>query len=90
MSSGSEPRTSSRCTIWTSEGPLKVELWVNEAPETSRLFLKRCAQGLYDGVRFVKKLHDAVIQTEDIGGESVEMVESDSRIKMNSRGLLAS
>ncbi|SCU95071.1 LANO_0E09164g1_1 [Lachancea nothofagi CBS 11611] len=89
MAHGLEPRTSAKCTIWTSLGPLKVELWAKECPKTVFRFLKNCVDGEYDGVSFKRKVFDVAVQTADAGNEPWETMEMDTRIKMNCRGLLA-
>ncbi|SCV03143.1 LAME_0H08064g1_1 [Lachancea meyersii CBS 8951] len=89
MAGSLEPRTSARCTIWTSSGPLKVELWAKECPRTAFKFLENCVQGRYNGVKFEKKVYDAAVQSSEIENEPWGNLENDSRIKMNRRGLLA-
>ncbi|SCU88112.1 LAFA_0E10792g1_1 [Lachancea sp. 'fantastica'] len=89
MSSSLEPRTSAKCTIWTSQGPLKVELWAKQCPKVALRFLKNCVNDRYNGVSFERKVYDAAVQTSEIDNEPWGVLESDSRIKMNRRGLLA-
>ncbi|CUS24452.1 LAQU0S16e02036g1_1 [Lachancea quebecensis] len=90
MSGGLEPRTTARCTIVTSEGALKVELWAKEFPKTTRRFLENCTKGLYNGVPFDKKPNGLMIQTGEIGCDPVGAVESNTRVQFDRRGLLAS
>ncbi|SCU84957.1 LADA_0D04896g1_1 [Lachancea dasiensis] len=84
-----EPQTSAKCTICTSVGPLKLGLWARECPQTVSRFLKNCAKGSYDGVSFERKVFDAAIQTAEIDQPTWGALETNSRIKMDQRGLVA-
>lgn len=90
MSGGLEPSTTARCTILTSEGILNVELWAKEFPKTTRRFLENCIKGLYDGVPFIEKPGGTIILTGEIGCDPVGSVESNTRVRFDRRGLLAS
>ncbi|CEP61924.1 putative peptidylprolyl isomerase CWC27 LALA0_S04e03752g [Lachancea lanzarotensis] len=89
MAGNLEPQTSARCTIWTSLGPLKVEIWAKQCPQTALKFLKNCVNDRYNGASFHRKVYDAAVQTSEIDSEPWGILENDPGIKMNRRGLLA-
>jgi cyclophilin family peptidyl-prolyl cis-trans isomerase len=55
-------------TIDTSQGPMKAELYANEAPETVNNFVFLARDGYYNGVPFHSVIQDFMIQTGDPTG----------------------
>ncbi|MBA2296585.1 MAG: peptidylprolyl isomerase [Actinobacteria bacterium] len=49
-------------TLHTSEGPVELELFPNEAPKTVENFTKLAKDGFYDGLRFHRVIPDFMIQ----------------------------
>ena len=49
-------------TLHTSEGPVEVELFPNEAPKTVENFEKLARDGFYDGLKFHRVIPDFMIQ----------------------------
>lgn len=46
----------------TERGPIRIELYRNDAPKTVENFLKLTKQGFYDGLRFHRVIGDFVVQ----------------------------
>ena len=49
-------------TLHTSEGPVELELYPDEAPKTVENFTKLAADGFYDGLKFHRVIPDFMIQ----------------------------
>ena len=49
-------------TLHTSEGPIEIELFPNEAPKTVENFTKLAQDGFYDGLIFHRVIPDFMIQ----------------------------
>ena len=49
-------------TLHTSEGPIEIELYPNEAPKTVENFTKLAGDGFYDGLTFHRVIPDFMIQ----------------------------
>ena len=49
-------------TLHTSEGPVELELFPNEAPKTVANFTKLAKDGFYDGLKFHRVIPDFMIQ----------------------------
>ncbi len=49
-------------TLHTSEGPVEIELFPNEAPKTVENFVKLAKDGFYDGLKFHRVIPDFMIQ----------------------------
>jgi cyclophilin family peptidyl-prolyl cis-trans isomerase len=49
-------------TLHTSEGPVEIELFPNEAPKTVENFTKLAGEGFYDGLTFHRVIPDFMIQ----------------------------
>ena len=49
-------------TLHTSEGPIEIELYPNEAPKTVENFTKLAGDGFYDGLIFHRVIPDFMIQ----------------------------
>ena len=49
-------------TLHTSEGPVELELFSNEAPKTVANFTKLAEDGFYDGLKFHRVIPDFMIQ----------------------------
>ncbi len=49
-------------TFHTSEGPIELELFSNEAPKTVENFTKLAGEGFYDGLSFHRVIPDFMIQ----------------------------
>ena len=51
-----------KATLHTSEGPIEIELFPNEAPKTVENFTKLAGEGFYDGLTFHRVIPDFMIQ----------------------------
>jgi peptidyl-prolyl cis-trans isomerase B (cyclophilin B) len=51
-----------KATLHTSEGPVELELFPNEAPKTVDNFTKLAKDGFYDGLKFHRVIPDFMIQ----------------------------
>src|SRR3954467_8143243 len=49
-------------TLHTSEGPIEIELFPEEAPKTVENFTKLAGEGFYDGLTFHRVIKDFMIQ----------------------------
>ena len=49
-------------TLHTSEGPVELEFFPNEAPKTVENFTKLAQDGFYDGLKFHRVIPDFMIQ----------------------------
>jgi peptidyl-prolyl cis-trans isomerase SDCCAG10 len=58
-----EPATSGRVIFETTHGPIEIQLWCRECPETTRIFLQLCLDGFYDNMIFHRILPNCFIQT---------------------------
>lgn len=58
-----EPATSGRVILETTNGPLEIHLWCRECPHTTRFFLQLCLDGFYDDMIFHRIVNDFLIQT---------------------------
>jgi cyclophilin family peptidyl-prolyl cis-trans isomerase len=58
----------STATITTSEGPITVELFDEDAPKTVQNFKKLASEGFYDNVIFHRVIKDFMIQGGDPTG----------------------
>lgn len=58
-----EPPFSGRVILETTHGPLELQLWCKECPETTRHFLRRCVDGCYDDMVFHRIVPKFLIQT---------------------------
>jgi peptidyl-prolyl cis-trans isomerase B (cyclophilin B) len=57
-----------KATMHTSEGPIELELFPDEAPKTVENFTKLAGEGFYDGVIFHRVIPDFMIQGGDPTG----------------------
>ena len=55
-------------TLHTSEGPIEVELYPEDAPKTVENFVKLAGDGFYEGVIFHRVIPDFMIQGGDPTG----------------------
>jgi cyclophilin family peptidyl-prolyl cis-trans isomerase len=55
-------------TLHTSEGPIELELYPDDAPKTVENFTKLAREGFYDGVIFHRVIPDFMIQGGDPTG----------------------
>src|SRR5687767_10559654 len=55
-------------TLHTSEGPVELELFPDEAPKTVENFVKLAGEGFYDGLKFHRVIPDFMIQGGDPDG----------------------
>jgi peptidyl-prolyl cis-trans isomerase SDCCAG10 len=93
-----EPLPTGRVLVKTSMGPLDVELFAKETPQTCRSFIQLCLEGYYNNAIFHRVVKDFIIQTGDptgtgTGGEAatdegVVKDEFHSRLRYNRRGLV--
>jgi len=51
-----------QATLHTSEGPIELELYPDEAPKTVENFTKLVGEGFYDGLSFHRVIPDFMIQ----------------------------
>src|SRR3954467_9220239 len=49
-------------TLHTSEGPIEIELFPEEAPKTVENFTKLAGEGFYDGLTFHRVIPDFMVQ----------------------------
>ena len=49
-------------TITTSKGNIKLELFTEQAPETTGNFIKLAKEGFYDGLSFHRVIADFMVQ----------------------------
>ncbi|EEC51413.1 predicted protein, partial [Phaeodactylum tricornutum CCAP 1055/1] len=93
-----EPATSGRVIFETTHGPLEIQLWCNECPETTRFFLQLCIDGFFDDMLFHRIVPGFLIQTGAM--RQSEAVHADyalerrkyelhSRLRFNHRGQVA-
>src|SRR5436190_19185719 len=73
-----EPLPMGRVLVNTSMGPLDIELWTKETPETCRSFIQLCLEGYYNNIIFHRIVKDFIIQTGDptgmgTGGEAATL-----------------
>lgn len=54
--------------LWTTEGEIEVELFVDEVPQTVNNFVFLARQGFYDGVIFHRVIEGFMVQTGDRTG----------------------
>ena len=57
-----------QATLHTSEGPIEIELFEEDAPKTVANFTKLAGEGFYDGVIFHRIIPDFMIQGGDPTG----------------------
>src|SRR5271170_1926475 len=60
-----EPLPTGRVLVKTSMGPLDIELFAKETPQTCRSFIQLCLEGYYNNVIFHRIVKDFIIQTGD-------------------------
>ena len=58
----------SEITLHTNHGPVKVELWDEDAPKTVGNFRKLAEDGFYDGLGFHRVIKDFMVQGGDPKG----------------------
>ena len=58
-----EPATSGRVVLDTTDGPIEILLWCRECPHTTRLFLQLCLDGFYNDMVFHRIVNNFLIQT---------------------------
>jgi peptidyl-prolyl cis-trans isomerase B (cyclophilin B) len=51
-----------QATLHTSEGPIELELYPDEAPKTVENFTKLATDGFYDGLAFHRVIPDFMVQ----------------------------
>lgn len=93
-----EPLPTGRVVLQTSMGPLDIELFAKETPQTCRSFIQLCLEGYYNNSIFHRIIKDFIIQTGDptgtgTGGEAatpegVLKDEFHSRLRYSRRGLV--
>jgi peptidyl-prolyl cis-trans isomerase SDCCAG10 len=93
-----EPLPTARVVVHTTAGPLEIELWAKETPQTCRSFLQLCLEGYYNSLIFHRVIKDFIIQTGDptgtgTGGEAATVTgvvkdEFHSRLRYIRRGLV--
>jgi cyclophilin family peptidyl-prolyl cis-trans isomerase len=57
-----EPPFSGKVVLETTHGPLELQLWGKECPETVRHFVRRCVDGFYDDTAFHRIVPKFLIQ----------------------------
>jgi cyclophilin family peptidyl-prolyl cis-trans isomerase len=57
-----EPPFSGKVVLETTHGPLELQLWGKECPETTRHFVRRCVDGFYDDMAFHRIVPKFLIQ----------------------------
>lgn len=72
-----EPATSGRVIFETTHGPLDIQLWCRECPETTRFFLQLCMDGFYDNMVFHRIIPSFLIQTGALRQPPVNVKDED-------------
>ena len=81
--------------IHTDKGPLKVEFYYEDAPNTVANFVKLAKEGFYDGLNFHRVIPDFVVQGgcphgTGVGGPGYEIdCELDGDNQFHDRGVLS-
>ena len=81
--------------IHTDKGPLKVEFYTNDAPNTVANFVKLAKEGFYEGLNFHRVIPDFVVQGgcphgSGVGGPGYEIdCEVDGDNQFHDRGVLS-
>ena len=81
--------------IHTDKGPLKVEFYSEDAPNTVANFVKLAKEGFYDGLNFHRVIPDFVVQGgcphgTGVGGPGYEIdCELDGDNQFHDRGVLS-
>lgn len=92
-----EPPTTGKLLLYTTYGPIEIELWCKECPKATRNFIQLCLEGYYDQTTFHRLVPGFVIQGGDPtgtgnGGSAVDNQiippEYHTRLKWTRRGLL--
>ncbi|EZG45806.1 peptidyl-prolyl cis-trans isomerase, cyclophilin-type [Gregarina niphandrodes] len=93
-----EPSTTGKVLVYTSKGPLEIELWCRECPKACRNFIQLCKDGYYNGCQVHRIIKGFILQTGDptntgFGGESIYgpqgfPVETHGRLLFRYRGLV--
>jgi peptidyl-prolyl cis-trans isomerase SDCCAG10 len=68
-----EPATSGRVILETTHGPIDIQLWCRECPETTRFFLQLCMDGFYNNMVFHRIIPSFLIQTGALRQPPVEI-----------------
>ena len=82
-------------TIKTTKGVITLELFTDQAPETTGNFIKLARQGFYDGLKFHRVIADFMIQTgcpqgTGTGGPGYKFEdEIDPTLRHNKAGILS-
>ena len=58
-----EPEPTGRVVFQTTHGPIDVQLWCRECPDTTKLFMQLCMDGFYDDMIFHRIMDTFLIQT---------------------------
>lgn len=84
--------------LQTSHGPLNLELFCDSITKTCESFMKHCANGYYDGVKFHRSIRNFMVQGGDptgtgMGGTSIWNEKFEDEFKPNlthsGRGILS-
>ncbi len=83
----------SNATLHTSEGPIEIELYPDDAPKTVENFVKLAGEGFYEGVIFHRVIPEFMIQAGDptgtgMGGPGYQFEDEFNRHRV-ARGALA-
>ncbi len=78
-------------TIHTSKGQIKLELFVDDCPDTTANFIKLAKEGFYDGLKFHRVIPDFMIQTgcpqgTGTGGPGYKFPDEKSALKKRHTG----
>lgn len=95
-----EPRTRGRVILHTTQGPVELFLYSDEAPVAARNFVQHALNGYYDGLPFHRVLPGELAQTGDPSGSGSGGVaaigdpdgyprEQHGRLKFRRRGIAA-
>ena len=71
-----EPKTEGRVIFDTTHGPLEIQLWSRECPQTTRFFLQLCLDGYYNGMVFHRIVPNFLVQTGAIRSDGESSTET--------------
>eukprot|EP00977_Amphora_coffeiformis_P016119 scaffold4910_cov169-Amphora_coffeaeformis.AAC.1 len=81
----SEPPTSGRVILDTTHGPLEIQLWCRECPQTTRFFLQLCVDGFYDDILFHRILPNTLLQCGALRSSSSNNAKEQAAVDLDDR-----
>ena len=88
-----EPPTSAKAILHTTYGPIEIELWARECPQTCRNFIALAMEGAFDGTSFHRIVPGFCVQGGATAADRLLhaaglLKEFHSRLRWTRRGLL--